>query len=221
MEEKDDIGAVDASDEEIDDELGYAECDWSKLPRRSVAMHDRVLDMDFEELDALDVDSLDDLGRWAAAQAFYDFGDEDRFHDLALRIVRSEQAHPAIDYVEICLELASDYMLEGAWDEAVFLLPDIERLITDDDTIRARFGALINIGRGRREDGLAVFQDLADANEEDAEMLFLLAQDLFGAGEDEAGDALLAKAEEVASLAGDRELLDEIEALKRDLEAGD
>lgn len=219
--EEDSTETVDVPDDEMDEELGYADCDWSRLDAASVAQHDRLLDVSYEELDAVDFDQVDDLARWAGAQAFWDYGDEDRFHDLALRIVRSKDQHPAIDYTEICLELANDYMLDGAWDEAVFLLPDVERLIPEDPTIRARFGALISIGRDRRDEGMAVFQELAEQNEDDGAVLFLLAQDLYGAGEDEAADSLLAKAEEVASLANDREVLEDIADLREDLEAED
>lgn len=219
MEEDTSTSAVDVPDDEMDGELGYDDCDWSKLDPESVATHDRILDMLYEELEAVEFDDLDDLGRWAAAQAFWDHGDEDRFHDLALRVVRSDRQHPAIDYVEICLELANDYMLEQAWDEAVFLLPDVERLVPEDETIRARFGALINIGRGRIDEGMAVFQELAEGNESDPEVLLLLAQDLYGAGVDDAGDEILAKAEEVASMANDQEILTLIAELRAELDA--
>lgn len=219
MREDEDIDSVEAEDDELYDALGYAEYDWDTLPEASVRRHDQVLDMEYEELLALDLDSLDDLGKWAAAQAFWDHGDEDRFHDLALRVVRSKKPHPALDYAEICLELAGDYFLDEKWDEAVFLLPDVERLVPEDATIRARFGALISIGRGRKDEGLAVFQELAESNEGDAETLLLLAQDLYGIGMDDAGDDLLAKAEEVASLANDQELLEVIADFRADLEA--
>lgn len=221
MREDEEFDSAEVDDDELYEELGYAECDWDALPEASVRRHDQILDMEYDELVALEFDEVDDLGKWAAAQAFWDHGDEDRFHDLALRIVRSTRPHPALDYAEICLELASDYFLDEKWDEAVFLLPDVERLVPEDPTIRARFGALINIGRGRDDEGLAVFQELAEANENDAGTLLLLAQDLYGAGIDTAGEELLAKAEEVASLANDQELLEVIADFRADLEAED
>lgn len=217
----DDINPVEVDDDEADDELGYAECDWSRLPAKSIDAHDRIIGLDYEQLEELDIDALDDLGKWAAAQGFWDFGDEDRFHDIALRIVRSKNRHAAINYVEVCMELVSDYLLEARWDELVFLLPDVERLVTDDDTIRARLGAMVSVGRGRVDEGMAVFQELAEAHESDGDVLLLLAHDLFSVDQDEAAFSMLDAAEDAASIADDRDILDEIAALRADLAAGD
>ncbi len=209
--------AVEVDDDEMDAELGYAECDWSTLPAESVESHDRILGMEFEALEALDLGSLDDLSLWAAAQAFWDFGDEDRFHDLALRIVRTKKPHPAIDAIEICMELVNDYMVEGAWDDVVFLLPDVERLVPDDETLRARLGAMVSIGRGRIEEGMTVFQELSEAHTRHPDVLFLLAHDLLAVGREEAGMELLDTAQEVAELENDDEVLDEIAEFRESL----
>jgi tetratricopeptide (TPR) repeat protein len=210
---------TEADDEMIDDELGYAECDWSTLPESSVDTHDEVIGLDYDALEELDVEALDDLGKWAAAQAFDDFGDAERFQDIALRIARSSNAHPAIDYAEIALELMNDYFLEERWDDAVFLLPDVERLVPEDPTIRARIGAQISLARGRVEEGMAVFQELIDEHEDDGAYLALLAQGLFEVGHDDEGEALLEKAEEVAELTSDEYALELIADFRAMLEA--
>lgn len=210
---------VEVDDDEMDDELGYAECDWSKLPQESVALHDRVLSMDYEALEALDIDALDDLVKWAAAQAFADFDDDDRFHDISLRIVRSTTPHPAIDTIEICMELVNDFMLFEMWDDLVFLLPDVERLMPDDETIRARLGAMISVGRGRTEEGMSVFQELADRHAAEPEVLLLLANDLLAIGQDKPGLEMLDAAQEVAELNDDVDVLQDILLFREALEA--
>ena len=92
----------------------------------------------------------------------------------------------------------------------MFLLPDIERLLDDDETARARYGALVNVLRGRTDDGLAVFQELAEEYEDDALALLTLADDLLRCERVTEALSLLDKAEEIASIENDRELLDEI-----------
>ena len=216
----DDRQATETDEEMAELELGYAECDWSAVPEASLAEHDRVIGLTYDELEALDVDSLDDLAKWAAAQAFADFEDDDRFHDLSLRIVRSDKAHPAVDYAEICLELWSDYVLLEQWDDAVFLLPDVERLVSDDATIRERFGAMINIARGRAEDGMAVFQKLVDEHQSDAEALLQFAHDLAFCDVMDTAQTVLDKADEVAAFDNDQELIAAI-AEMRDVLFGD
>ncbi|MCB9507307.1 MAG: hypothetical protein H6698_07240 [Myxococcales bacterium] len=206
----DDKRATEASDEEVAEELGYSDCDWSRLPRGSAERHDAIMEMELDALEALDLASLDDLGKWAAAQCFDDFGQTDRFHELSLALVRTKKKHPALDYSEICLELFNDYLLDEQWDDAVFLLPDIERLLDDDETARARYGALVNVLRGRTDDGLAVFQELAEEYEDDALALLTLADDLLRCERVTEALSLLDKAEEIASIENDRELLDEI-----------
>jgi hypothetical protein len=203
----DEMRAQETDDELVELELGYAECDWDTVPEESLAAHDRVIELSYDALEALDVDALDDLGKWAAAQALADFEDDERFHDLALRIVRSDQTHPAVDYVEICLELWSDYVLLEQWDDAVFLLPDVERLVSDDETIRDRFGAMVNIARGRVDDGMAVFQKLTDEHSGDADALMQFAHDLAFCNELEKSKELLDLADEVAAFDGDQVLI--------------
>jgi tetratricopeptide (TPR) repeat protein len=203
----DDLRAIETDEELAEAELGYAECDWSQVDPESIAEHDRVIEMSPEDLEKLNIDGLDDLAKWAAAQAFADFEDDDRFHDVALRIVRSEAAHPAVDYTGICLELWNDYALLEQWDDAVFLLPDVERLVPDDESIRARFGAVISIGRGRTEEGMEVFQTLIDANAGDAEALLQFAHDLAFADVMDFAIEVLDKADEVAAFDNDQEMI--------------
>lgn len=203
----DETRAVEMDDELAEAELGYAECDWSEVDPDSMAAHDRVIEMSHAQLGELDIDGLDDLAKWAAAQAFADFEDDDRFHDVALRIVRSDTPHIAVDYAGICLELWNDYALLEQWDDAVFLLPDVERLVPDDESIRARFGAVISIGRGRTEEGMEVFQQLIDDNSGDAEALLQFAHDLAFADAMEFATKVLDKADEVAAFDNDQEMI--------------
>lgn len=212
--------AVETDEEMAERELGYAECDWDAVPAESITEHDRVIQLPYADLEKVVIESLDDLGKWAAAQAFADFEDDDRFHDIALRIVRSDEGHPAVDYAEICLELWNDYLLLEQWDDAVFLLEDVERLVTDDPTIRARFGAMINIGRGRIEDGMLVFQEMIESHASDGEALMQFAHDLAFCHQLETALGLLDKADEVAAFDNDQALIAAI-AEMRDYLFGD
>lgn len=213
MTEDDDYTGADeiAGADEVAAELGYAELDWATLDQANVSRHDEIIEMDLEALDDLDLDALDDLSRWAAAQAYADYDIDERFQAICLMIVRSEKQHAAIEYGEICLELANDYMLDAAWDDAVFLLPDLERHVPDDPTIRARFGAMINLLRGNIDDGLAVFQELVDEFADDAETLVTIAEDLLGCEQPAAARSVLDKAEELARSDNDAELITAIE----------
>ena len=60
--------------EEVAGEVGYTEFDWDRLDAKQVAMHDQIMEGD-HDIDTLDPSKLDDLARWALAQAYADADD--------------------------------------------------------------------------------------------------------------------------------------------------
>jgi fructose-specific component phosphotransferase system IIB-like protein len=192
------------------EELGYRECDWSRLSEDEIDRHDEVLDFEPDELRALDLEKESDLVKWAAAQAWADLDDDAAFHETALSIIRSGNNHVAVDYAEICVELLNDAIIEGDWDQASVLLDDIERLVPDDISVRARYEATIMVMRGNRDEGLAMMQDIIDNAGDDAGLVLAVGEDLIACEELERAKEVLAGAEELARAENDHELLEDI-----------
>jgi hypothetical protein len=192
------------------EELGYRECDWSRLSEDEINRHDEVLDFEPEQLRELDLESESDLIKWAAAQAWADLDDDAAFLETALMLVRSGNNHAAIDYAEICVELLNDAIIEGDWDHAAELLDDIERLVPDDISVRARYEATIKVMRGEREEGLAMMQEILDNAGDDAGLVLAVGEDLIACEELERAKEVLDGAEELARAENDHELLEDI-----------
>lgn len=201
------------------EELGYRECDWERLDEAEIDRHDDVLDWSPEQLRELDLDAESDLILWAAAQAWADLDDDAAFHDIALRIVRSDNQHPAVDYAEICVELINDEILEGDWDVAVKLLDDLQRLVPDDASVRARYEATITIMRGERDKGLAMMQEILDNAGDDAGLVLAVGEDLIACEELDRAKEVLEGAEELARTENDAELIEDIADARSYIEA--
>ena len=175
--------------------LGYTDFDWDELDDDEVDLHDAILGMSLEELDSLDVESLTDLQRWAAAQTLSDHDEEARFLELALRLVHSPGGHPALDYGEIGVEILNDYLLVEQYDEARALLDAVTPLVTDDPHFSARFGAIIDVLSGNVDDGMETFQHLLDNAGDDGMLLLAIAEDLISVEAFDAAEGVLNEAE--------------------------
>lgn len=201
------------------EELGYRECDWDRLNEAEIDRHDDVLDWSPDQLRALDLDKESDLVLWAAAQAWADLDDDAAFQNIAMRIVKSENQHPAIDYAEICVELVNDEILEGNWEAAITLLDDLQRLVPEDLSVRARYEATICIMRGEREQGLTKMQELLDNANGDAGLVLAVGEDLIACEELGRAREVLDGAEELARTENDTELLEDIADARSYIEA--
>jgi predicted Zn-dependent protease len=187
--------------------LGYTDHDWDTLDEADVEQHDAILSMSLDELDSLDVETMTDLQRWAAAQALSDHDEEARFLELALRLVHKPEHHPALDYGEIGVEILNDYLLVEQFDDARALLKVVTPLVTDDPHFATRFGAIIDIVSGNVDDGLETFQHIIDNAGDDAMLLLAVAEDLISVEAFDAARALLSEVEILGNRDKDSDVL--------------
>ncbi len=211
----------DLTTEELALELGYRDFDWDQLDEGEVERHDEIIDMSPDELEQLDPAKLNDLHRWAAAQAWAEHENMERFTELATMLVEGDHKHPALDYGEIGLELVSDLMLEEEFTEARALLKRVSALVDDDAHLVHRYEASLDILEGDRDTGLAKIQAIIDQNETDPVVLLALAEDLLSVGEFEQSGQLLDQAEDLARMDNDKSLLEDIAEARAFLEEYD
>ena len=198
--------------DDLGESIGYSDFDWDDLPEGEEARHDEIIEMSLEDVRGLDLARASDLLVWAAAQVFADEEEDAEFERLALRIVSSPAPHPALDYAEIALELANDFLVEERYDDLESLLPHIERLVRDDATLTERFAALVALGKGKVEPAMRRIQKLADDNTNDPYLLAALGEDLISCGYYDEALALLDRAESLASAEHERDLESEVSA---------
>ncbi|MFT4704379.1 MAG: hypothetical protein ACI81R_002082 [Bradymonadia bacterium] len=206
----------DISSEEVEDfghmseQLGYRECDVETLDDADIDLHDEVLDYSVEELAKLDETNLSDLVKWAAAQAWADFDDDDKFRRLTLEVVRSATHHAAIDYAELCYELVNDAILEAEWDFAESLLPELGKLAPDDPTVVDRMSAVMLVLKGERDEGLARMQTILESAGDEAGLVLCIGEDLLACGEIDRAKEVIDAAEELARAENDTDILVDI-----------
>lgn len=203
----------DIDDDELTDDLaesiGYRhDFDWTTLDEAEGDMHDRIMDMSLEEASALKLGKLTDLQRWALAQLYAEFENDEGFERVCRELVTGSTEHPALDYGEIAIELVTDLLLARRLDEARALLPRVDELCGDEGHVRARFEAMLLILEGDRDGGLEKFQELIDASETDPVILMDIGEDLIVCGcYDEAID-IFGEVEELGRHDNDQELVD-------------
>lgn len=202
---------VDLSGEDLDEEFGYRNVDWDALPEKEQTEHDAIRESSLADLDQLDVRSLNDLSKWAAAQAYADFEEDEKFLKIVRLLINSEDRHPAIDYEEISIELLSDLILEGRPDEAEELLDRVVELCDPDLEIGARYSAMIKIRKGDVDGGMATVQQLIDANQDHTLLLLAVAEDLIGVEAFEPATSVLDRVQFLAEEEGDDEVLAAVE----------
>ncbi len=192
-------------------DLGYSEFDWDKLPEAEVALHEAVLEMNQDELEALDIDAQTDLVKWAIAQSWAELDDLDRFQQIAMSLIQGAAEHPALDYGEIGIELVNDFVLEERFDEARETLARVAELVPDDPHVKPRFSAIIDVLAGNEDDGMATFQHLIESADDDAMLMLAIGEDLIAVDKSDAALDVLGRAEEIARQHGDDEVVQGIE----------
>lgn len=197
--------------DEVTNELGYAEYDWDKLPEEEIELHDRVIDMDQAELEALDLSKVSDLIKWAAAQSWAELDESDRFQAISAELIDSTNRHPALDYGEIGIELLNDFLVEERFEDARTLLVKVAAMVPDDPHVKPRFTAIIDVLSGNVEDGMAAFQNMIDNAGDDAMLVLVIAEDLIAVDKLEEAAQVLDKAEELARFTQDDEVLAAVE----------
>lgn len=202
------------------DELGYNEYDWDNLSEAEIAEHDRIIEMDLNEVLKVETDPLTDLQKWAAAQVMLE-DDHERGHALISELLNSKELHPAIDYVSIGAEMLFDSVLEGELERARNYLAALHELCEPDDTLPLEFEALVLYAEGEKDAAMQRYQDLIDDNGDDPELLLDLASHMALFDMVDRAESLLEQAEDVARLNNDQELVDVIADARQALRESD
>lgn len=200
-------------DDELTDDLGESigyrhDYDWTELSEEEGDFHDRIMDMSLEEAQKLKLGTLTDLQRWALAQLYAEFEEDDGFERVCREIVTGPADHPALDYGEIAIELITDLLLSRRLEEARAILPRVSDLCDDEGHVRARFEAMLLILDGEREAGLERFQALIDEAGTDPIILLELGEDLLGCSCFDEALAVFSEVEELGRHDNDQELVE-------------
>jgi tetratricopeptide (TPR) repeat protein len=197
--------------DELGESIGYdLEFDWEKLDPAEVDLHDQIIEMTSEDLQALDEKSLTDLQRWALAQAWADFDDDAAFERIALELVHGTRSHQALDYGEIAVEVMNDWLTAGEFEQARAILPLVAELTPEDPHVAQRFLAIMAVLEGEEDEGRERFQELLDQAEEDLELRMMLGLDLFSVGLLDDARGVLEECLEAARSEGYHEMEEEI-----------
>lgn len=201
------------------DELGYTEYDWANLSEAESDRHNEIIEMSEENVLQVDLDGLNDLHKWAAAQVLFD-ADNDRGEDLARALIFGDRKHPAIDYLELAVEFCFDHVLEDKLETAREILAVIHELAEPDDSTPLEFEALILFAESQKLDGdeakakeataMAKYQDIIEDFGDDPETLLNLASHFGMFGMMARANELIDQAETLAHAENDQELIEVI-----------
>lgn len=209
--------------DDLSEELGYTEYDWANLSEEESDRHNEIIEMSEEEVIQLDLDGLNDLHKWAAAQVLFD-ADNDRGEDLARALIFGERKHPAINYLELAVEFCFDHVLEDKLETAREILAVIHELADADDSTPLEFEALILFAESQKLEGpdgkakesaaMAKYQDIIEDFGDDPETLLNLASHFGMFGMMERANELIDQAETLARAENDQELVEVIEEFR-------
>lgn len=162
--------------EYLDDELGYAWDAWDILPADVIRRHDALVAATQSELADIDPAGLDDLDRWAYARACRRAGDIDGFLEAARLVLASEQGHRGLNYPDVYVATIQAMARAERIDEANLHLEQLrERWPEDTRSVRlAVFVASVWDVASARE----ALNDAIEHHQDDAELLFEIAEDL-------------------------------------------
>lgn len=206
--------------EDPSDELGYTEYDWADLSEEETERHDEIISMDEAEVLALDLATLTDLQKWAAAQVLFD-NDNDSGSDIVEMLIFGDRKHPAVDYFEIAVEFCYDNVMEDNLPNARKILGVIHELAEPDDSIPLEFEAMILYAEGNEAKSMAKYQEILDENGDDPEVLLNIASHFGMFGIMDRANELVDQAEVLARAENDQELVEVIEEFRVHLNAED
>lgn len=196
----------------LGDALGYHFDARDTLTLAQLHRHDDLLHADPATLEAVKLAEIGDLDRWAVARAAQRRGDLDAFLEAARLVLAGELEHPAIAYDEVFHATIGAAIDGGRLDEAARLVEAFrdawpEEPVVDLLEVRLAYRQGLDAGRARAH-------ALAEANPDDGELRYELAEDLLAMGEVEEAGRWLDQAQAVAERIGDRPLQGDI-ALQR------
>lgn len=210
--------------EDVDDpsdELGYTEYDWANLSEEETESHDRIIQMDEDEVLALDFSALTDLEKWAAAQVLSDF-DNPKDNDLIDELIRGSKDHPAIDYLGIAMERAYDYIMEESEDDAREIIQIVRELATEDEAdMPEALEAMLLYWNDHETRAMAKYQEVLDTYRSSPEVLINIAGHFSMFGLRDRAHELLDQADVLARTENDQEMVDLIADFRANVDAED
>lgn len=191
----------------------YGDFDWDTLDAALVERHDAILEMNVDALDALDIDKLDPFHQWAAARAWLQHKHPARFITIATALADTpaDKRSKLLSTPDIALTVARALAAEGKMDDAMARLESYRQMDDADAVEHARHLGLLLLEDGQTARGLDILLDaLQNHKEREPELGLHLAEDLHDLGHDAQARAVLQAARDIASDAGNQELLQEI-----------
>lgn len=204
----------DSYPEYAEHEYGYAYDAWDLLSLGETDRHDRLIAAPLEELDALEVDALDDLQRLAVARGYRRHGEHESFVRVCRRILQSDSRHPAVVYPEVAVLAARDMMTLDR-PQALAWLEEFDEYteeLMEARILRAVVHAKLHDSRDRLE-------DIAAEHADESEWYYEVAEECWRQQMPEMALEWLATARDMARTFGDRAILIDIELLTTRLEA--
>ncbi|MFP4598920.1 MAG: tetratricopeptide repeat protein [Persicimonas sp.] len=198
--------------EYVEQVYGYAYEVDDVMSQQALARHDELLRATPDQLEQVDVGSLDDFQLWAVARAWRRQGDFDRFVEFSERLLSSDNQHPVVIYSEISRGLARELAGVGRLQDAR------ERLEThlqewEGDVQARQLAGVIDVLEDDEQDNDEQLRRLAREFPSDAELRFEIAEDLWRFGSHQPAEKWLDEAREVARETGDHATLVDIELL--------
>lgn len=206
--------------EDPSDELGYTEYDWANLSEKETNRHDEIISMDESAAAALDISTLTDLEKWAAAQVLIE-GENEKGMDIVRGLIFGARKHPAVDYLGIAVEFCYDAVMEHELEDARKILGVIHELAEPDDSIALEFEAMILFAEGQESASMAKYQEVIDEYGEDPEVLLNIASHFGMFGLMDRANELVDQAEELARNENDQELVEVIAEFRVHLNSED
>ena len=201
--------------EYLEHEYGYAYEVADVMPQAAIARHEALLHAAPEELDALDLASLDDFQKWAVARAWRRLEDHHRFLEISRAILASTEEHPVVIYSEISRWVAQQLAGDDKLDEAKQLLTDHLQRWPSDVQAEELLGVVEFLGEDGTDEPLRA---LAARFPADAELRYEIAEDLWRFGERQAAAAWVEEARLAAEQSADEAALVDIELLAERIE---
>ncbi len=195
------------------DDATYNNTDWDKLDPELVNLHDTILEMNLEQLKALNLGDLtDDVHRWAAARAYAHQEQLSAFLDLARGLLETtaNKRSKLLSYEDIRLE----YALVLGNEDIQAALQALESSKADPVSL-ARTRAMIHICHGEPSLGLPFMHDAITKHSADTPRLGLdFAEDLMNQGQFQAASDLLDLTRTQATTLGAEDIAHEADDLQ-------
>ncbi|MGM0558008.1 MAG: tetratricopeptide repeat protein [Myxococcota bacterium] len=195
-----------------EDEYGYTYDAWDLLNLGETDRHDRLLEAPLDELEALDLETIDDLQRLAVARGFRRQGERQQFIRTCRQILKTDARHPALVYPEVSVFAAREMAREDP-ARALAWLEEFEDQA--DELMEGRI--LAAVLESKLKDSRSKLEALVDEHRDEPEMYYEVADEYLRQQLPDLARQWLGDAREKARSVGDRALLVDIELLEAKL----